>query len=112
MRDPRERLYDILEAIEHIERYAIQGRAEFERNELIQTWVVHHLQIIGEAAAQLGQEFHIAYPVVPWSEIVAMRNILVHNYFGVDTIEIWNVVERDLPGLKSNIAALLMRLSE
>lgn len=83
--DTLERLHDILEAIERIERYTIKGRAEFEHNELIQTWVVHHLQIIGEAAAQLGREFHIAYPVIPWPQIVAMRNILVHNYFGVDT---------------------------
>ena len=54
MRDRRERLLDMLEAIERIERYAAKGRAEFEKDELIQTWVVHHLQIVGEAAAKLN----------------------------------------------------------
>jgi len=47
MRDRRERLLDMLEAIERIERYAAKGRAEFEKDELIQTWVVPHLQIVG-----------------------------------------------------------------
>lgn len=84
MRHPRERLMDILEAIEHIERYAGKGRADFEGEELIQIWMVHHLQIIGEAAVRLGREFHDRYPVVPWAQVVAMRNILVHEYFGVD----------------------------
>ena len=50
MRDDRERLLDILEAIERIERYAARGREAFENDELLQTWVVHHVQIIGEAA--------------------------------------------------------------
>jgi uncharacterized protein with HEPN domain len=49
MRDRRERILDMLEAVERIERYAAKGRSEFEKDELIQTWVVHHLQIIGEA---------------------------------------------------------------
>ena len=50
MRDPRERLQDVLEAIERIERYAARGREAFEKDELIQNWFVRHLQIIGEAA--------------------------------------------------------------
>jgi uncharacterized protein with HEPN domain len=55
MRDRRERILDMLEAIERIERYIATGRVKFEKDELIQTWVVHHLQIIGEAAAKLGR---------------------------------------------------------
>ena len=51
MRDPRERLRDILEAITRIEKYAGRGREAFEHDELLQVWVVHHLQMIGEAAA-------------------------------------------------------------
>ena len=62
MRDRRERLLDMLEAIERIERYAAKGRVEFEKGELNQTWMVHHLQIVGEAAAKLGREFHEQHP--------------------------------------------------
>lgn len=56
MRDDRERLLDIQEAIERIEKYAVRGREAFERDELIQTWVLHHLQIIGEAVRALSPE--------------------------------------------------------
>ena len=107
MRDPQERLRDIFDAITRIERYAAQGRDAFDQDELIQVWIVHHLQIIGEAAAQLGRNFHDAHLAVPWHQIVAMRNILVHEYFGVDLREVWNAVERDLPGFKRAIEELL-----
>jgi uncharacterized protein with HEPN domain len=82
MRDPKERLRAIIDAITRIECYAARGREAFEQDELIQVWIVHHLQIIGEAAAQLGRNFHDAHPEMPWPQIVAMRNILVHEYFG------------------------------
>lgn len=65
MKDERERLRDILEAIEHIERYADKGRKAYEQDELIQNWFVHHLQIVGEAAARLGRDFHAAHPAIP-----------------------------------------------
>jgi uncharacterized protein with HEPN domain len=56
MRDDRERLFDILEAIERIDKYASKGRPAFEDDELIQTWVLHHLQLIGEATRGLSTE--------------------------------------------------------
>jgi uncharacterized protein with HEPN domain len=107
MRDDRERLLDIQEAIERIERYAARGREAFERDELIQTWVLYHLQIIGEAARALSPEFTGQHTEVPWPRIVGMRNILVHNYFGIDAAIVWSVVERDLPPLKRQVASIL-----
>ena len=71
MRNPRERLLDILEAIARIERYAALGKARFLQDELVQVWIVHHLERIGEAAARLGREFHEAHPHIPWREMVA-----------------------------------------
>jgi len=65
LRDPQERLKDILDAITRIEKYTTQGREAFEESELIQIWVIHHLQIIGEAAARLGKDFHAAHPEIP-----------------------------------------------
>lgn len=100
MRDDRERLRDILEAIAQIEKYAVKGEAEFQQNELIQVWIVHHLQIIGEASSSLSQTLINKYQRLPWAEIVAFRNILVHEYFRVDLKAVWKIVERDLPDLK------------
>jgi len=95
MRDDRERLLDIQEAVERIERYTARGREAFEQDELIQTWVLYHLQIIGEAARALSSEFTGQHAEVPWPRILGMRNILVHNYFGIDVAIVWSVVERD-----------------
>ncbi|PWB54203.1 MAG: nucleotidyltransferase [Candidatus Methanoperedenaceae archaeon] len=103
MRDYNERLLDILEAIKNIEKYASHGHETFEHDELIQTWIVHHLQIIGEAASALPDSFRDKYPEVPWSKIIGMRNILVHNYFGVDADVVWAVVVNDLPDLRQKI---------
>lgn len=83
MRNDRLRLLDILEAIERIEKYAAQGREAFAQDELIQTWIVHHLQIIGEACRALPTDFRKRYPEIPWAQIIGMRHILVHHYFGI-----------------------------
>jgi uncharacterized protein with HEPN domain len=78
VRDPKERLRDILDGIANIERYAARGRQAFEADELIQNWFVRHLQIIGEAARGLPQELRDREKSVPWSKIMGMRHILVH----------------------------------
>ena len=107
MRDDREKLRDILDAMGRIEKHTAGGREAFDRDELVQVWVVHHLQLIGEAAAQLSDGFRAAHPQVPWRAIIAMRNLLVHAYFKTDLDEAWGVVERDLPTLKAQVEAML-----
>ena len=107
MRDDRERLLDIQEAITDIRKYARRGRSEFEKEELIQTWIIHHLLIIGEAVTGLSDSFKEEHPDIPWSKIVGMRNILIHNYFGIDMDVVWSVVEDDLPELQRYIEILL-----
>lgn len=110
MRDDRERLLDIQEAIQRIEKHTASGRGAFEVDELIQTWVVHHLQIVGEAARHISSSLKLQHPQVPWSQITGMRNILVHNYFGVDVEVVWLVVERDLQNLGQQVQAILKDL--
>jgi uncharacterized protein with HEPN domain len=101
------RLADILEAIAAIRRHAVRGRAAFDRDELLQVWVVHHLQVIGEAAARLDPAIRSASPA-PWAGMIGMRNILVHHYFGIDREAVWRVVERDLDPLEAEVRRLLM----
>lgn len=107
MRDDRERLSDILEAIAKIEKYAKRGENVFKRNELVQTWIIHYLSIIGEAVGTLSDELRRKHPRVPWKDIIGMRNIIVHDYFGIDTKIVWSVVQKDLPPLKRQVKAML-----
>jgi uncharacterized protein with HEPN domain len=107
VRENRERVLDILEAIERIEKYGRGGREEFEQNELVQIWILHHLQILGEAVNALRPELQQNHPEVPWVSIVGMRNVLVHQYFEVDTDIVWTVVENELPKLKVLFQAML-----
>jgi len=81
VRDDRQRLVDILDAIDRVYRHTGSGREAFERDELVQVWVLRHLQLIGEAARHLSQEIRTQYPEIPWAAIVVMRNFLVHDYF-------------------------------
>jgi uncharacterized protein with HEPN domain len=111
MRDDRERLLDLREAIERIEKYTAAGRSALERDELIQTWVIYHLQIIGEATRSLSPELRARYSEIPWPKIIGMRNILAHRYFGIDVDMVWSAVEHDLPQLKSDVDRILHDIS-
>lgn len=78
MRDTFERLLDIQSSIEAIARYAEQGKEAFDESELIQTWVVRHLEIIGEAARAIPQDFKIKHPEIAWRQKNGMRTVIVH----------------------------------
>lgn len=99
MRDDQARLEDILRAIGHIERYARRGRSHFDSDELLQAWMIHHLAVIGEAAARLSLTLRESHPEVPWSGTIGMRNVLVHGYFTIDLDEVWGTVEQGVPAL-------------
>jgi type I restriction enzyme S subunit len=107
MRDPKERLRDILEAIAAIDRYRDRDRSAFDQDEMLQVWFLQHLQIIGEAARRLPEEIRNLAPDIPWHKIIGMRNILVHGYFAIDLDVVWDAVQRDVPLLKPAVEALL-----
>jgi len=107
MRDDRLRLADILEAIGQIEKYSERGRAAFDGDELIRVWILHHLEIIGEACRGLTGEFRTTHPDELWADAVGFRNILIHQYFGIDLEAVWEVVIRDLPDLKHKVLAIM-----
>ncbi len=109
MREDRVRLEDIRDAIVATEKYARQGRPAFEGEELIRTWILYHLQIIGEACRGLSPEFRQSHPDEIWSSAISFRNVLVHQYFGIDYEAGWGVIERDLPALKTLVEGILNR---
>jgi uncharacterized protein with HEPN domain len=107
MRRPDERLRDILEAIAAIERYTHLGKQAFDEQELIQIWIVHHLQIIGEAVNALPDDLITQYAEVPWAQIVGFRNLVTHEYFRVSPNLVWAIVQADLLNLKQTVESML-----
>ena len=107
MRRDRERLLDVQDSITRIEEYASRGREAFEQDNLIQTWMLHHLQIIGEACRAISPHFRARHPGVPWTKIIGLRSILVHHYFEIDVDIVWLAVERDIPESKEKVKVIL-----
>jgi uncharacterized protein with HEPN domain len=83
VRADNERLHDILKSVDQIFAKTNDGREAFARDEMLQVWVLHHLQIIGEAARCLSEDFRQRHPNRVWSMASGMRNILVHHYFEI-----------------------------
>jgi uncharacterized protein with HEPN domain len=110
VRTDRERLDDAIEAIDRCLAQAARGRNAFDTEELIQVWMVHHLEILGEACRAVSNPLRAAHADVPWAAIVGMRNVLVHDYFGIDLMQVWSTVDRDLPVLRAQFAAIAATL--
>lgn len=91
-------LDDMIESIEFIQHYIDDlTEAEFEANQEKQDAVLRRLEIIGEATKSLSQELKRLDPTVPWRQMAGMRDVTIHQYFGVSTSLIWNVVRTELP---------------
>jgi uncharacterized protein with HEPN domain len=107
VRSDRDRLLDILEAIGKIEQHTSRDIDVFADDVMQQVWVIHHLQIIGEAAYGLSHQFKTSHPHIPWDQIIGMRHVLVHGYFEIDLDIVWAVIVKDLPPLKAGLEAIL-----
>jgi uncharacterized protein with HEPN domain len=107
-RDPEVLVEDMLTAICKIERYTLGMDEElFRQDEKTTDAVVRNLEILGEAARQLPEEFVVRYPNVSWRQIAGLRNRIVHDYFGLDLEIIWQVIRHDLPPLQAQLAELV-----
>lgn len=104
-RGPAERIEDVLGAIERCTRYVAALRDEATDVEMAEDAIERNLQIIGEAVNHLPVEITGAHPEVPWPQIRGFRNILVHQYFGVDLEVVRDVVETHLPPLAEALRA-------
>ncbi len=111
-KDPRVYLVQILERVERILQFTAGGRTAFLDSALIQDAVIRNFEIIGEAAKRVPEEFRRAHPSIPWKGLSGLRDVLIHQYEGVNLEEVWRVIEKDLPGLKQTISAILPPLDE
>ncbi len=107
-RKPDVYLQDILESINHIQSF-IKGVSEdeFYKNVEKQDAVLRRLEIIGEAVKHLPDDIRNMHPDVPWRQIAGMRDIIIHEYFGVTLGMIWVVVKEDIVDLKAKIEEIV-----
>ena len=93
MKDPRFYLAHVLDCLNRIEKYTKGGRKAFFAEKMIQDAVIRNLEVIGEAAKRVSEEFRQEHPEIPWRGMTAMRDVLIHDYAGVDLNQVWKVVE-------------------
>ena len=104
-------LEHILESIELIEEYtADKTKEEFLTSQQLQDAVIKRIEIIGEAVKNIPNDIREKYTDIPWKDIVGMRDILIHQYFGVDLDLAWKVVKENIPELKKQISSLKDKL--
>jgi uncharacterized protein with HEPN domain len=105
----RDRVYlaHILERIARIQDYTAGGYEAFVEQEMIQDAVLRNLAVIGEAVKRLSPELRSQHPHIPWRSIAGMRDVLIHDYMGVDVEEVWNVVQFQLHTLEKEIRLMV-----
>lgn len=107
-KDYKAYLSHIFESIISIENYTEDmSFEEFEKDKKTIDAVIRNLEIIGEASSKLSKEFRERYPEVPWKSIIGLRNILIHDYLGVDIVAVWGNIKQELPSLKEQIKSIL-----
>jgi len=101
-------LGDILDSIERIESYtAGVSKENFLENFMMQDAVMRQIEIIGEASNSISAEFQEKYEQLPWSQMRAIRNKIVHDYRGINLQIIWETVQNDLPALEEQVREIL-----
>lgn len=102
------RLNHILDAIIEIESYLNDVDFEiFLKNSMMRFACIKQMEIIGEASNHISEETKTQFSEIEWRQIIGMRNILVHEYFGIDGRLVWEIIQQDLPELKSKVMAIL-----
>lgn len=102
------RIKHIYDAILEIELYLKNVSYDiFSSNSMMQYACVKQLEIIGEAANHLTPHFKKLYSEIPWREIIGLRNILIHEYFGIDTKIVWDIINTDIVSMKTQIKKII-----
>ena len=112
MKDDRVYLEHIRDCLARIAAYIVDGQARFLADTLVQDAVLRNLQTLAESTQRLSEERKVAHASIDWRAIGGFRNVLVHNYLGLNMARIWQIVETDLPPLRRTVDAMLAELDK
>lgn len=107
MKDDRLYLLHMRERCGRIERFVVAGKVYFFESEELQDAVIRNIEVIGEAAKRVSPECRNQLPGIDWKRICGMRDVLIHDYIGVDLEQVWNVVVNGIPALKDALEEFL-----
>ena len=100
-------LHHILDAIQKIESYVVEGKEVFMKTSHWQDAVVRQLEIIGEAAKKISTSLRDQHAHIPWKKMAGFRDVLIHDYMGIDLNVVWETTQQNLPELKEQIKKVL-----
>ncbi len=107
MKDDAVYLNHVLDCVHRIEEDIAAGRTRFMASHTIQDAVLRNLQVLAESTGRLSDAIKATQPDIEWREIGAFRNVLVHDYLGIDLVTIWDITQSDIPRLKRAVVAML-----
>lgn len=104
------RLQHMVGAMRLIEQFC-QGRSfnEFEKDELFQSAVVRQFEVLGEASNGISEKIKLECPDIPWRQMQRFRNFLIHEYFRIDSAQVWETIQYELPKVKSQIEKITIK---
>ena len=106
MKDDRLYVHHVLECVQRIDRYCESGEKAFRQSEMVQDAVLRNLQTLAESTQRIGDRLRSLHPEVDWRAIAGFRNVLVHDYLGINLERVWEIVSVHLPALRSQMEAI------
>lgn len=112
MKDDRLYLIHIFECLSRIDQYTVEGKNAFMRDTKTQDAVLRNLQTLAESSQHISTELKANHSEIDWARIAGFRNVLVHDYLGINLARVWEIVKHGLPGLKQIVADILRELGK